>query len=125
MGAFMKRFFILPLLFLSFAVLPIMSMPVMQQDQTAQAKKTVRKKSRSAVTARRVRRPQARAGNQNAQSSGKVVSTGPIHANTRTRIYYWPNCPDFNKVPLRSRMIFGTSEEAEKAGYKAATNCPQ
>jgi hypothetical protein len=119
----MKRFFILPLLFFSFAVPPIMSMPIMQQDQTNQAKKTVRKKTRKAATARRVRRSQARAGNQNAQSSVKAVSTGSIHANTR--IYYWPNCPDFNKVPLRSRMIFGTSEEAEKAGYKAATNCPQ
>ena len=121
----MKRFFTLPLLFLSFAVPPIMSMPAMQQAQTNQAKKTVRKKTRSAATARRVRRSQPRAGNRNAQPSVKAVSTGPIHANTRTRIYYWPNCPDFNKVPLRSRMIFGTSEEAEKAGYKAATNCPQ
>jgi hypothetical protein len=120
----MKRFFILPLLFFSFAVPPIMSMPVTRQAQTNQAKKTVRKKTRGAATARRVRISKARARNQNAQSSGKAVSAGPIHANTRTRIYYWPNCPDFNNVPLRSRRIFGTSEEAEKAGYKAATNCP-
>jgi uncharacterized protein (TIGR02246 family) len=51
-------------------------------------------------------------------------SAGPIRGNSRTKIYYWPQCPDFEKVPQKELTIFGTKEEAERAGYRAAQNCP-
>jgi uncharacterized protein (TIGR02246 family) len=51
-------------------------------------------------------------------------SAGPIRGNSRTKIYYWPRCPDFEKVPEKELAIFGTKEEAERAGYRPAQNCP-
>jgi uncharacterized protein (TIGR02246 family) len=51
-------------------------------------------------------------------------SAGPIRGNSRTKVYYWPRCPDFEKVPQKELTIFGTKEEAERAGYRAAQNCP-
>jgi uncharacterized protein (TIGR02246 family) len=51
-------------------------------------------------------------------------SAGPIRGNSRTKVYYWPQCPDFEKVPQKELTLFGTKEEAERAGYRAAQNCP-
>jgi hypothetical protein len=31
---------------------------------------------------------------------------------------------DFEKVPQKELTLFGTKEEAERAGYRAAQNCP-
>jgi hypothetical protein len=121
----MTRFFILPILLIALAASPIMSSPCMQQNQNSQPKKLIRNKAKRAAKARSTRRAQTRRDNQNREAVSKAASKGPIYANDRTRVYYWPTCPDFNKVPLRNRVIFGTSEEAEKAGYKAARNCPQ
>jgi Tfp pilus assembly protein FimT len=121
----MIRFFILPILLITLAGSPIMSVLAAQQNQNVPPKKLIRNKAKRTVKARSLRRTQARKDNQDARSASKVVSKGPIQANDRTHIYYWPTCPDFNKVPLKNRVIFGTSEEAEKAGYKAARNCPQ
>lgn len=72
----------------------------------------------------RHRRTQA---NSNTQPQGKKAeekSAGPINADSRTKIYYWPNCPDFNRVPAEYKVVFGTGAEAEKNGYKPAKNCP-
>jgi uncharacterized protein (TIGR02246 family) len=51
-------------------------------------------------------------------------SAGPIRGNSQTKVYYWPECPDFEKVSQKELTIFGTKEEAERAGYRAALNCP-
>lgn len=121
----MIRFFVLPILLITLAGSPIMPVLATQQNQNNPPKKLIRNKAKRTVKARSIRRTQARRDNRDAQSASKAVSKGPINADSRTHIYYWPTCPDFNKVPLKSRVIFGTSEEAEKAGYKAARNCPQ
>jgi hypothetical protein len=121
----MKRFFVLPILLITLASSPIMPVLATQQNQNNPPKKLVRNKAKRTVKARSMRGTQARRDNHSAQSASNAVSKGPIHANNRTHVYYWPTCPDFNRVPLKSRVIFGTSEEAEKAGYKAARNCPQ
>jgi hypothetical protein len=124
-GLKMIRFFILPILLMTLAGSPVMSAPATQQNQNSQPRKVTRSKAKRTAKARSVRRSQSRRQSQNAEAVSKAVSKGPIYANSRTRIYYWPTCPDFNKVPVANRVIFGTSEEAEKAGYKAARNCPQ
>jgi len=54
-----------------------------------------------------------------------AVSVGPIYADRSKKIFYWPGCPKFDKVSLKDRVIFGDDEEAEKAGYKPATDCRQ
>lgn len=60
---------------------------------------------------------------QQAKKERAEVS-GPVRGDTHTRIFYWPACPDYEKVPVERRTVFGTGEEAEKAGYKPAKNCP-
>ncbi len=53
-----------------------------------------------------------------------VLIYGKIIGNTRTKIYHRPDCPNYNKVGAENKIEFETVEEAEKAGYRAARNCP-
>lgn len=47
-----------------------------------------------------------------------------IIGNERSHIYHKPGCPDYDKVSEQNRMIFHSAAEAERAGYRAAKNCP-
>jgi endonuclease YncB( thermonuclease family) len=53
-------------------------------------------------------------------SSSQTVIIG----NRRDKIYYWPGCPEYNKVSRRNRVTFQDREAAEQAGYQPAENCP-
>jgi hypothetical protein len=55
---------------------------------------------------------------QRAQGAGLVIG------NKGSGIYHVPSCPDYNKVSEKNRLYFKTKEEAEKAGYRMARNCP-
>lgn len=46
-----------------------------------------------------------------------------IVGNLNSMIYHWSGCPGFNKIAAKNRVVFETWEEAEEAGYRAATNC--
>ncbi|MBC7933521.1 MAG: thermonuclease family protein [Rubrivivax sp.] len=49
---------------------------------------------------------------------------GSILGNRNSSIYHWPGCPNYNDIAVRNRVAFSSREEAEKAGYRAAKNCP-
>ncbi|HLL15520.1 MAG TPA: thermonuclease family protein [Pyrinomonadaceae bacterium] len=49
----------------------------------------------------------------------------PVFAHHRTKLYYLAHCPGYARVPLRLRAQFKGIEEAERAGYAAATDCMQ
>jgi endonuclease YncB( thermonuclease family) len=49
----------------------------------------------------------------------------PVYAHRRTKLYYLAHCPGYARVPLRLRAQFKAIEEAERAGYAAATDCLQ
>lgn len=49
----------------------------------------------------------------------------PVFAHRRTKLYYLAHCPGYARVPLRLRAQFVGIEEAERAGYTAATDCLQ
>ena len=53
-----------------------------------------------------------------------VNAVGFIRGNKRTMIYHWPGCPNYDDIAPHNRVTFRTSEEAERAGYRAARNCP-
>jgi endonuclease YncB( thermonuclease family) len=40
------------------------------------------------------------------------------------KVYYWPGCPEYNKISRRNRAVFQGREAAERAGYRPAENCP-
>jgi endonuclease YncB( thermonuclease family) len=46
-----------------------------------------------------------------------------IIGNRRSRIYHLPNCPNYQDVSERNRVLFSSKEEAERAGYRMAKNC--
>ncbi|HEV7860542.1 MAG TPA: hypothetical protein VGO91_18130 [Pyrinomonadaceae bacterium] len=48
----------------------------------------------------------------------------PIIADKHTKTYYRRDCPNYNDVPLKERVTFPTTVEAEKAGYKLSKTCP-
>jgi hypothetical protein len=47
-----------------------------------------------------------------------------IVADTRARVYYLEGCTRTQEIKEKDRVVFKTREEAEKAGYKLAKNCP-
>jgi hypothetical protein len=51
-------------------------------------------------------------------------SNGAIIGNKRTKVYHRPDCPGAAKVSLQNRVRFATEDEAQKAEYKLARNCP-
>jgi endonuclease YncB( thermonuclease family) len=65
-----------------------------------------------------------------AQQRGPVpdvppITSGVIIGNRSSRVYHRPDCPDYMKVSERNRVYFKTVEEAERAGYRVAGNCPR
>ncbi len=55
------------------------------------------------------------------------VSRNPaasIAGNRKSGIYHRPDCPDYDRVSESNRVYFKTEEEALKAGYRKARNCP-
>jgi endonuclease YncB( thermonuclease family) len=50
--------------------------------------------------------------------------SGQIIGNRNLMIYHKPGCPDYNRVADRNRVLFRTEEEAARAGYRKARNCP-
>lgn len=47
-----------------------------------------------------------------------------IAGNRNSGIYHRSDCPDYDRVSERNRVYFKTEEEAKKAGYRKARNCP-
>ena len=49
---------------------------------------------------------------------------GPVRGNMRSHIYHWSGCPNYDDIAEHNRVEFANAIEAEKAGYRAAYNCP-
>lgn len=47
-----------------------------------------------------------------------------IRGNKRSMIYHIFGCPNYDDISSQNRAIFKTEEEANKAGYRKAKNCP-
>lgn len=53
------------------------------------------------------------------------IHIAPIYGNKQSKIYHTPDCPAYNKVAERNRVIFHKEEHALLAGFRKAGNCPQ
>ncbi len=49
---------------------------------------------------------------------------GTVRGNVRSHIYHWPGCPNYDDIAEGNRVEFPNAAAAEKAGYRAARNCP-
>jgi len=56
--------------------------------------------------------------------SDDVSDSVIIHGNKRSRIYHLFNCPSYDAVKATNIVEFINEEDAQKAGYRKAKNCP-
>jgi len=56
--------------------------------------------------------------------SAAVLTNGRIIGNRNSHIYHLPTCPDYTRVAERNRVYFDTPQDAERAGFRQARNCP-
>lgn len=70
----------------------------------------------------------ARKRDENGTGAVRSPETGSgvirIAGNRNSGIYHRSDCPDYDRVSERNRVYFKTEEEAKKAGYRKARNCP-
>ncbi len=52
------------------------------------------------------------------------VRSGQVRGNRRSQIYHRPDCPNYHDISRKNRVPFESAQEAEKAGYRLARNCP-
>ena len=57
-------------------------------------------------------------------SPDSTSSPYPVIGNRKSHIYHRPDCPNYSQVAPRNRVAFSSAEEAERAGYRVAGNCP-
>jgi hypothetical protein len=57
------------------------------------------------------------------EQSSAEESPEAIVADRQSKIYYSKDCPPENEIKESNRIIFKTSEDAEKAGYKRGKQC--
>jgi micrococcal nuclease len=59
-----------------------------------------------------------------AASQPASAAEGEIKGNRRSMVYHLPTCPDYGRINAKNVVPFTTEEEAMKAGYRKAGNCP-
>lgn len=58
------------------------------------------------------------------QTNAPAAVTSAIIGNKNSKVYHLSSCPGYNSVSEKNRVLFKTEEEAAKAGYRKAGNCP-
>jgi len=48
-----------------------------------------------------------------------------IHGNKKSHVYHLSNCPGYAKVSAKNLTTFASEDEAVKAGFHKAKNCPK
>src|SRR3954471_10318877 len=60
-----------------------------------------------------------------AAPSGLMVSPSPsIKGERGTGAYFLPECPEYDSLNGAMVLLFATEEEAQRAGFHKAQNCP-
>lgn len=52
------------------------------------------------------------------------ASDGEIRGNRRSMVYHLPTCPDYSRLSAKNIVTFKSEEDARRAGYRKAKNCP-
>lgn len=93
-------------------------------DSTSNVRRESSSDNHGASTAQDLR-PTVRSSNAAPASSNNAEQlSGLIRGNKHSMIYHRPDCPDYDKIAPHNRVPFQTHQEAERAGYRAARNCP-
>ena len=62
---------------------------------------------------------------QTATTMPTTATAGDIHGNKKTHAYHLTNCPSYTKVSPTNLVTFASEDEAVKAGFHKAKNCPK
>ena len=54
---------------------------------------------------------------ENESAAAKIIG------NKNSKVYHLPGCPSYKRVSEKNQVLFDTADEAEKAGFKLASNC--
>jgi endonuclease YncB( thermonuclease family) len=73
---------------------------------------------------RTAQRNESSGGNRRPSVTLEARPQSTIIGNRNLMIYHRPDCPDYDKVSERNRVLFKTEADAEAAGYRKARNCP-
>ena len=57
-------------------------------------------------------------------ASPAADASGEVHGNKNSKIYHLPGCPGYATLHPASVVPFAREEDAQKAGYRKAKNCP-
>ena len=61
---------------------------------------------------------------RSAPSASSLSSAGNFVASRNGSSYHLPDCPSAKQIKEENRIWFQTADEAKRAGYKPAGNCP-
>jgi endonuclease YncB( thermonuclease family) len=59
------------------------------------------------------------------KTNDALSNLGPVIGNRRSMVYHRKDCPDYDKVAPWNRLYFNSPDEAERAGFRVAGNCPR
>jgi deoxyribonuclease-1 len=54
-----------------------------------------------------------------------IAAATAIHGNKKSHVYHLATCPGYTKVKEENLVSFSTEDEAVKAGFHKAKNCPK
>jgi hypothetical protein len=74
---------------------------------------------------RAAQRNEPSGGNRRPSVTLEARPQNTIIGNRNSMIYHKPDCPNYDKVSERNRVLFRTEADAQAAGYRKARNCPQ
>ncbi len=58
------------------------------------------------------------------QGTSQINYQGKVLGSINSDKYHLPDCPGAKQISEKNKIWFDSIEEAEKAGYKPAANCP-
>lgn len=47
-----------------------------------------------------------------------------IYGNKKSKVYHLPNCPNYDDISEKNKVIIKTMLEAEERGFRISGNCP-
>jgi endonuclease G, mitochondrial len=63
-------------------------------------------------------------GTERPRPAESARGAGPVIGNRKSKVYHLPDCPDYDQVTKENRVKFKSADDAERAGYRKAGNCP-
>ncbi|MDM1717304.1 hypothetical protein HX100_10550 [Thiopseudomonas alkaliphila] len=52
------------------------------------------------------------------------ASRDMVRGNRNSKVYHLSNCPSYDAMAERNRVLFNSESEAKSAGFRKAKNCP-